>query len=575
MKRDVFNMRFSNDQKEQLSVNAVTTYIVRSEYMVPSIPVGDKAPSYDGHITLYKYQNSKKENMIGNIPVQVKGTTNKKILQKNEFPVKLIDLKNYYEGQGVIYFVVYIYANATTKIFYRDLTRLELKDILKNPKGNKQEVTIDFIEIDEDVDDFRQILVNFNYHRDFQTKYALDVDTTDIEYENLVFKWVGKRSDPVDFIQKNGAISYIKKGELYIPYKRFEANELQLKEVSQKELCVKSKNSRAYMCMSRTVDNIVTIDIGEYNQLQLVLDINSTKTSLNSKLIGSLDDYIDALGFMKDFLDNKEIWIDRIEFKIGENHDIEKSNQLNDSFDYFVELKQILEYHKIPTNFDFYKLNENEQSEINRLYRTHQTKNKVSVEKFIINSYPVYTVANEQGCVDIFDESFIGMIKVSIDIENKDINMSVFCAIPANEWEKFAYVNFDLIVYSVVNLDYSNQEVYGGVNMLALRLIGAFDATGNMEFLYTAKKILEILPEQDGLSDVYRDFNILQIIKRERDFNLEEMKKILTIQESYKDNELITLGALILLGSNADARAMLENGIYEGTEQMPILNLLK
>lgn len=54
-------MSFSNDQKEQLSVNAVTTYIVRSEYMVPSIPVGDKAPSYDGHITLYKHQNSKKK----------------------------------------------------------------------------------------------------------------------------------------------------------------------------------------------------------------------------------------------------------------------------------------------------------------------------------------------------------------------------------------------------------------------------------------------------------------------------------------------------------------------------------
>ncbi|MBC1436205.1 DUF4365 domain-containing protein [Paenilisteria rocourtiae] len=568
-------MSFSNDQKEQLSVNAVTTYIVRSEYMVPSIPVGDKAPSYDGHITLYKHQNSKKKDMVGNIPVQVKGTTNKKILQKKEFPVKLIDLKNYYEGQGVIYFVVYIYANAATKIFYRDLTRLELKDILRNPKGNKQEVTIDFIEIDEDVDDFRQILVNFNYHRDFQTKYALDIDPTDIEYENLVFKWVGKRNDPVDFIQKNGVISYIKKGELYIPYKRFEANELQLKEVSQKELCVKSKNSRAYMCMSRAIDNIVTIDIGEYNQLQLVLDINSTKTSLNSKLIGSLDDYIDVLGFMKDFLDNKEIWIDRIEFKIGENHDIEKSNQINDSFDYFVELKQILEYHKIPTNFDFYKLNESEQSEINRLYNTHQTKNKVSVEKFIINSYPVYTVANEQGCVDIFDESFIGMVKVSIDIENKDTNMSVFCAIPANEWEKFASINFDLIVYSVVDLDYSNQEVYGCVSMLALRLVGAFDATGNMKFLYTAKKILEILPEQDGLNGVYRDFNILQIIKRERDFNLEEMKKILTIQESYKDNELITLGALILLGSNADARAMLENGTYGGSEQMPILNLLK
>ncbi|WP_036074212.1 hypothetical protein [Listeria rocourtiae] len=327
--------------------------------------------------------------------------------------------------------------------------------------------------------------------------------------------------------------------------------------------------------MSRAIDNIVTIDIGEYNQLQLVLDINSTKTSLNSKLIGSLDDYIDVLGFMKDFLDNKEIWIDRIEFKIGENHDIEKSNQINDSFDYFVELKQILEYHKIPTNFDFYKLNESEQSEINRLYNTHQTKNKVSVEKFIINSYPVYTVANEQGCVDIFDESFIGMVKVSIDIENKDTNMSVFCAIPANEWEKFASINFDLIVYSVVDLDYSNQEVYGCVSMLALRLVGAFDATGNMKFLYTAKKILEILPEQDGLNGVYRDFNILQIIKRERDFNLEEMKKILTIQESYKDNELITLGALILLGSNADARAMLENGTYGGSEQMPILNLLK
>ena len=124
---------------ETLSVNAVRDSIVQCALLDQFIPDNDKEPSWDGHIYAYKNSSKRKEAFLGRIPVQVKGTE-KGDLSKSEisFPVSIIDLHNYLNDGGVLFFVVYIRSTeARRQIYYTDLTPIKIRMILKKKKGEK------------------------------------------------------------------------------------------------------------------------------------------------------------------------------------------------------------------------------------------------------------------------------------------------------------------------------------------------------------------------------------------------------------------------------------------------------
>jgi hypothetical protein len=94
---------------ENLAVSTVTESVTTSDYLSPFISDNDKEPSWDGHVYIYKSTNNKKDQLIGRVPVQVKGTE-KGDLNKIEitYPIALTDLKNYLSDGGAVYFVVYM-----------------------------------------------------------------------------------------------------------------------------------------------------------------------------------------------------------------------------------------------------------------------------------------------------------------------------------------------------------------------------------------------------------------------------------------------------------------------------------
>ena len=92
---------------ERLATSAVKECLSYCDGISPFINDGDKEPAWDGHI--YVYPNNKKEKleMLGRIPVQVKGKKVDKLLGSTyKFTVEVSDLKKYANDGGVIYFVV-------------------------------------------------------------------------------------------------------------------------------------------------------------------------------------------------------------------------------------------------------------------------------------------------------------------------------------------------------------------------------------------------------------------------------------------------------------------------------------
>ncbi|MCD7772063.1 MAG: DUF4365 domain-containing protein [Oscillospiraceae bacterium] len=121
---------------ENFAISAVKDSILMSEYLNPYISDNDKEPSWDGHIYIYDKKGKKKEDLIGRVPVQVKGTLKDDLSKdKISYPMEVADLRNYLRDGGVILFVVYInYSDESIhrKIYYFELTPINLRMLIPN-----------------------------------------------------------------------------------------------------------------------------------------------------------------------------------------------------------------------------------------------------------------------------------------------------------------------------------------------------------------------------------------------------------------------------------------------------------
>jgi hypothetical protein len=83
----------------------------------------------------------------------------------------------------------------------------------------------------------------------------------------------------------------------------------------------------------------------------------------------------------------------------------------------------------------------------------------------------------------------------------------------------------------------------------------AYDESGRKEILNTAKAFAEWLISTDDTMLTYeiKKLNLLQIIKRERKFNIEEIKALFAITENSATREEMLVGAYLLLDNQVAA----------------------
>ena len=119
---------------ERVAVDTVSLAIAKSDYLVPHINSGDKVPSWDGDIEVYKKSGSthSKKDLDIKIPIQVKGKTSNHLRKKKiSYPVQISDIQNYLRIGGTVYFVVYMNSSGEkTQIYYAPLLPFELKKIV-------------------------------------------------------------------------------------------------------------------------------------------------------------------------------------------------------------------------------------------------------------------------------------------------------------------------------------------------------------------------------------------------------------------------------------------------------------
>ena len=126
---------------EVLSVSALQQLIAKHPYLDDELNQKDKSPSWDGFIYVYSDKKINKGSLEVRVPVQIKGINKPNLINKAwiTYPAEIDDLRNYYNENGALYFVVSVSDDGSSVgIFYNILMPIKLKKILESVKRDTQ-----------------------------------------------------------------------------------------------------------------------------------------------------------------------------------------------------------------------------------------------------------------------------------------------------------------------------------------------------------------------------------------------------------------------------------------------------
>ena len=121
---------------ENLAVSKLTGELAKCDLVRPFIKTGDREPSWDGNIYVYRASEDPDHcpngALLRRIPVQVKGQIGHLRWNSISYSVQVEDLKNYAGEDGIVYFVVRIREDGEARrIYYRFLPKWELETLLQ------------------------------------------------------------------------------------------------------------------------------------------------------------------------------------------------------------------------------------------------------------------------------------------------------------------------------------------------------------------------------------------------------------------------------------------------------------
>ena len=157
---------------EKISCGYVEQLLARCPGLEPQIQSSDRTPFTDGHIDLHSSSPSSNSNLLGRVPVQVKGTRRDKG-SRGRTSIRLVDLRAYAEMRGCLYLVADIDSKgAVTKLWYVLLSPFRLANLLRGAGENQEKITLGTKPFPEDCHNISALL-----HAAVQAKHQ-DPDLT-------------------------------------------------------------------------------------------------------------------------------------------------------------------------------------------------------------------------------------------------------------------------------------------------------------------------------------------------------------------------------------------------------------
>ena len=513
---------------EQLGVNAVTTYLCTSGYISPQIDKNDRTPMWDGFLYVYKKPNQiYNDNLDYRIPAQVKASeyTEDSFPPQTSYSVPVINLKNYLNDGGVVFFKVLV-KNQDFDIYVSFLTKEKIEKLLKGLKTPKQKtITISLGKKPESID---ELLTNLR--RIYLQRSRPLIGLSEIKgKKNVTFKFSVKKptkevdplaylaSQPVDIMLSIGDLP----GEFFV---KDGPSRLKFIAVSHSKISIEGKTY--YTEFKKEYDDSeIRVLVGR----SCVISINDQDENFSVRFSfafkpSTIDENISELKFLLAVKKHKYICFDSIKINLDQ---FEKSNDISDywksSLKFWQNVKKLFHKLKLPTDLDFKEITEQEERDLNILINTLLYNQKINANvdgnrfyDFIIRGLiiRVASLKYNDNTIRLFDIN--DLESVYSDDNNKPRMLPSYSSIFEMK-ELPDNIRFSNLVETYKQFEKKNDEVALRANLDLLNMLNHYDRKPNDKLLNAAFELSKWLKNKrtNKLPNTTAAIlNYLQTIKR-------------------------------------------------------------
>lgn len=583
---------------ETLSINAVRDSIVVSEFLDQYIADNDKEPSWDGFIYIYNDSSKKKSELIGRVPVQVKGVTcNDFSKSKITHPVNIVDMNNYLHDGGIIYFVVYINKDGTEKkIYYQTLAPVKLKSYLieiernNKEKAKKQQTkSLELMEFPSDNNRKATILLNFYKNCKMQSSFSnSDIfsieDLERLQERDMVkhisltisgYGYDASKSDIHRAFLENEVYLYvdIKGSNISHPVDVIPIN-LLIKENELKVISTCGKKFYNKFSRIKSLEGTI-VKIGDSFSLEINQNTGSIKFNYNPTAM--LRKRAKDLEFFLSMVDERGFFIDGVkmpfDFPDVEIRKIDKDKQKK-SLEYYLKMIDVLDTLHIDDDININNLTEQERREFNNLIIAFVDKKPVSNLKPDLPTICNINIANlklmlvfekhlnSNNTYNIYD-FFNSNLALFYDTPGgEQLRTSLYSALQKEGYLQVENIDYESILPSYKLIEKENNDIFNRANDDLLAMLLAYDKSSikNPKLLKAARDLAKWILKDDKQVIPYevKTLNYLQIIRREREFNIDEVKELCDIIVDNSMGVDIITGAYLLLSNQMAAEIYFE-----------------
>lgn len=170
-----------NSSIEEMAVHYFKGLFFKVGLLKTIFTEGDKTPLVDGSISIYQDRNKKNEDLVGTIPVQIKGTTRAISTRTPTFPLTKNDLEGL-KSHGVLLLVAALKPDEENhKGYYAHLFRFQIEDLFKDMKPGQKQKSIPLKELPHDPEELLRVCYQA---KDIQEKSTRPITISPEEFSN-------------------------------------------------------------------------------------------------------------------------------------------------------------------------------------------------------------------------------------------------------------------------------------------------------------------------------------------------------------------------------------------------------
>lgn len=569
---------------EERAIGVLNDIINDHPTMESKIVHGDKYMSWDGSIIIYKpgCTKRKKETYDYDIPVQIKGRTDSAEKYLNEttinYPVDVRDLKLYYEQRGCLYFIVFFdEASKRGEIFYSLLYPSKLKGYLeRNDKNCKKQIPLKFSRLKKEASELYYVLAQYGSEMVRQgfgrgQIVSQTIRLNDIASVEAISATVVGAKNEWEFLRKvnsGDACIYGKVNGINFPIEFDESVKMFMGcDNVQLPIMVDGTEFYSHCNMVYNLDDGIVVKPSD----NIVIQIN--KGTIDFRPRTTLKQIRNDIAFLFALERTHQTHFGNSVIPFG---DLVFSKEVRDKLIKLRDLCDVVSEVGIDIPKTISQFSESNYKELSlllsikqgylndRFNQTSSTYNWSFDNKF----YPILIEKQPQGNI-LFSLSRNSSMQIyKWDGKTNHYKFPSFAVLETNVIANL--YNFDRVWFEKqIDIADVNSDTIGDLNMVALKLVSAYDLSSNIVFLSLAKRIYA----RFNTDEIYYLINTLQIKVRETGLTVSDKKKL----DCAETNEVqAQFCKSVLLGNKIEAEGYykkMSKFEQDQIERLPIMKL--